>query len=176
MKKLSLKTIEIIGVFFIFFLGSLDHFLYDWSHITAIGLFSPVNESPWEHLKIFFFPMLLFMVVEWFWVKDKKTLLLAKAMESMAAMLFIIVFFYTYTGAFGIENVWIDIASFFLAICLGQMISYNIITAKIKWKGYKWLHVAVLAGFTLLFWLATFFPPHIPLFFSEPNSSYGIQK
>jgi len=174
MKKYSIKQIEIIGGFFIFFMGALDHFLYDWTRFLPLGLISPVNESPWEHLKIFFFPMLLFMILEWIFIKDKKTLLLAKAMESIVAIIFIITFFYTYTGALGIENVWIDIASFGVAVVLGQWVSYKILTAKIKWRGYLWLHVTVIVLIVIMFWVTTFIPPHIPLFYDNVANSYGL--
>ena len=40
-------------------LGSLNHFLYDWTGGSSFAaLFCPINESPWEHLKLLFFPFL----------------------------------------------------------------------------------------------------------------------
>ena len=39
-------------------LGSLNHFLYDWTGGSSLAaLFCPINESPWEHLKLLFFPV-----------------------------------------------------------------------------------------------------------------------
>ncbi len=175
MKTISIKKLETIGGIFIFLFGSLDHSLYVLTKFLPIAFISPVNESPWEHLKIFLFPMLIFMIIEWFFVKNKKTLVIAKTVESLIAMLFIITFFYTYTGALGIENVWIDIASFGLAVVIGQYISYLFLTSKIKRHGYLWLHITVLALVVLMFWVTTFIPPHIPLFYSKPSNSYGIE-
>lgn len=52
-----------IGFFFCLILGSLSHFFYQWSGNTpAVGLFSPVNESAWEHMKLVFFPVLLYAI------------------------------------------------------------------------------------------------------------------
>ena len=59
---------------FISILGVLLHFTYEWSGDNpAIGLFSAVNESTWEHLKLIFFPMLLLTMIEFLWahIKDK---------------------------------------------------------------------------------------------------------
>jgi len=42
-----------ISIVVIFALGSLAHFLYDLSNDNKIlGLFTAVNESTWEHVKI----------------------------------------------------------------------------------------------------------------------------
>ena len=55
----SLKRDLLKGIFFVLAAGSLAHFIYEWSgYSTAAGLFFPVNESTWEHMKLCFFPML----------------------------------------------------------------------------------------------------------------------
>ena len=58
MKKISLRKFEIISTFFAIALGTLLHFTFEWSgNNPVVGIFSAVNESTWEHLKILFFPM-----------------------------------------------------------------------------------------------------------------------
>lgn len=58
MKRLKLYLI--LGFLFTAVLGTIWHFLYDWTGRGAIAaLFFPVNESTWEHMKLIFFPMLL---------------------------------------------------------------------------------------------------------------------
>ena len=39
-------------------LGCAWHFLYDWCPHFLVGLFAPVNESVWEHLKLLFGPVI----------------------------------------------------------------------------------------------------------------------
>ncbi|WP_286082764.1 DUF6512 family protein, partial [Parablautia intestinalis] len=57
----SLKQYTAIGIIFVLLAGTLAHFVYDWSgNHAVIGLFTPVNESIWEHMKLLFFPMLLY--------------------------------------------------------------------------------------------------------------------
>lgn len=42
--------------------GTLFHFLYDWSnHNKIVGLFAAVNESTWEHIKIALTPTMEFI-------------------------------------------------------------------------------------------------------------------
>ena len=49
--------------------GVLMHFLYEWTEYNYLaGLISPVNESTWEHLKLLFFPVLIFTIFEYFYI------------------------------------------------------------------------------------------------------------
>ena len=49
MRKYVLKW-EISGIVFVFLLGALLHFVFEWSGESRIvGLFASVNESVWEH-------------------------------------------------------------------------------------------------------------------------------
>ena len=60
----ELKSYTIAGIFFVLILGCLSHFFYEWSSNNFIvGLFAPVSESTWEHMKLIFFPMLLYSLV-----------------------------------------------------------------------------------------------------------------
>ena len=174
MKKLTFKQIEIIGAVFGIFFGSLLHFLYDWTHIIPIGLFSAVNESPWEHLKLYFFPILIFLVVEWFWVSDKRKLLFAKVAQMVLGMIFIEAFFYTYTGAFGFESIWVDIFSFALAMILGYMMSYVIIKIPAQTHFPAWLLGVFIAILLFFFGFATFYPPQLPIFRDKNTGNYGL--
>ena len=70
MNKRILK-LEAIGFIFTSVLGTLMHFFYEWSgNNTFVGLFCPVNESPYEHLKLLFFPALFYFIIEYFLCKD----------------------------------------------------------------------------------------------------------
>lgn len=63
----NFKKYIISGIIFTIVFGSLLHFFYDWSGKNAIvGLFSPINESVFEHLKLLYFPMLLWIVPGYF--------------------------------------------------------------------------------------------------------------
>lgn len=58
-----LKRYTIIGIIFVLITGTFAHFLYDWTENNHIvGFFTPINESIWEHMKLLFFPMLIYSV------------------------------------------------------------------------------------------------------------------
>ena len=56
---------ELAGIVFIIILGSLLHFTFEFSGGNpVVGVFSAVNESIWEHLKLAFWPAILFALIE----------------------------------------------------------------------------------------------------------------
>ncbi|MFR5068720.1 MAG: DUF6512 family protein [Eubacteriales bacterium] len=63
---------EITGFLVVCALSGVFHFIYDWSgKQTWIGFFCPVNESTWEHLKLLFFPVLIFSAIEYIWIRKE---------------------------------------------------------------------------------------------------------
>ena len=84
---MSLKT-NLFRFIFISVLGVLLHFTYEWSGDNAVvGLFSAVNESTWEHLKLLFFPFLLLTILE---------VLSTKAAAAVLLLLTVAFFVFTY--------------------------------------------------------------------------------
>ena len=61
-----LKKSNKIGFFFVLILGTLLHFSFAWLREAPVaGLFSAVNESTWEHMKLLFFPSFLYFLWEY---------------------------------------------------------------------------------------------------------------
>ena len=61
---------QIVETVLIILLGVILHFLYDWAGKNKfVATFSAVNESTWEHLKLAFFPVLLFGVIDFIFVR-----------------------------------------------------------------------------------------------------------
>ena len=175
MKRLKLSQVEIIGAVFGILVGAGDHFLYDRTQWVWTSVFSAVNESPWEHLKLYFFPVMLFMIVEWFFVDDKAKLLFAKTVQVVAGMVFIIGFFYGYLALSHTDNVFVDIASFAVAMIGGFWLSYRILKSDRVPKMPAWPWVAALLIILVFFQLMTWRPIHIPVFQDTETRLYGIQ-
>ena len=164
LKKNSILIFEIISSIFIMILGTLLHFTFKWSNNNVIvGTFSAINESTWEHLKLIFFPMLITLVIGYFY-KEKNTsnYLCAKVLGIIVAIVFIITFFYTYTGIIGKNFAIVDITSFFIAVVLGQYVAYK--KMKLKSSCNKVIAIIILLVLYFCFLIFTFFPPHIALF------------
>lgn len=174
---MKIKTWQIITVIICLILGILLHFTYEWSgEKTLVGLFSAVNESTWEHLKLAFFPMLLMAVIGYFIIgKRSKNYWIAQAIGIITAMSFIIVFFYTYQGVLGTNIDVLNIGSFVIAIILGGFVTYKILKSN-KAYNAELLSIFFLSILLLSFILYTFYPPQIALFRDPISGTYGIQK
>jgi hypothetical protein len=173
-RKNSVLLIEVIGTIFIILLGSALHFTYEWSSSNLlVGSFSAVNESVWEHLKLVFFPSLFWMFIAFFAIqKNVNNFFLAKAVGASLMLITIPAIFYLYT-AFMSESLVIDIASFLIAILVGQFVGYRILKFK---KLPIWTEVVAIAFFVImaiLFVIFTFYPPHISVFQDSTTGRYG---
>ena len=161
---------------FIIFLGSFMHFLFELTGYWApIGAIAAVNESVWEHLKLGYWPLVFFTLIQYNFIKDEaKNIALAKLLGSLVIIGFIIVFFYSYTAILGEDLLFLDILSFVLAVVLAQLVSYKILTMKRLKKAVSIVSLVGLAIIGLLFILFTYFPPHLPLFQDGLTGEYGI--
>ena len=176
MNKEKARKYQIFSVIFIYILGTLFHFTYDWSNQNSIvGLFSSINESTWEHLKLIFFPTVLTIIIGHFYFNKKDTnFICSKTLGLLISMAITVSFFYIYTGILGKNIAFIDIISFFIAVIIGEFISYLLIVNKFKCK--NWIAIVVLVILTLLFFIFTFKTPKIGLFKDPITDSYGIEK
>jgi len=87
---------EIIGILFVTILGALSHFIFEWSgQWKPIGGFFPVNESVWEHLKLPFWPLMIFLLIEYNFIKeDSNNLLIGKAIAALISIATILIVYY----------------------------------------------------------------------------------
>ncbi len=167
---------ELIGMAFIIILGSVLHFTFEWSgNQPIVGVFSAVNESVWEHLKLAFWPSFLFMLVEYAWLKRTvNNFAFAKTIGAYLMVFIIPVVFYSYT-AFTRESLFvIDILTFVVAVMIGQFASYKLLTYEQLPSILEELSLIALFILSLAFALFTFYPPQLPIFQDPISGDYGI--
>ena len=145
--------------------GTLLHFLYDWTGGSIpVSPFSGVNESTWEHMKLLFWPVFVFALVQRLFFRDQKNYWCIKLAGMLMGLLSVPVLFYTYNGVFGQSPDWINISIFYIAAAL------VFLTERWALKGNRLpcrhprLAFAILCLIGILFLLFTFAPPQIPLF------------
>ena len=157
--------------------GTLLHFLYDWSGQSPwVAPFSGVNESTWEHMKLLYWPLLLFGILQFFFFRDLPGFWWVKLMGTLAGLLLIPVLFYTYNGAIGKSPDWVNIAIFYIASASAFFIEWRLFQAQIvTWKK-GWLAFIFLVMLGALFVVFTFSPPQLPLFCDPESGQYGIYE
>lgn len=160
-----LKIYMVIGIFFVLILGSVWHFVYEWSNNNFfVGFFFPINESIWEHMKLLFFPMLLY---SFFMIARFKSLfpciISAFSVGIFSGTMLIPIVFYTYTGILGRDIVIMDFLTFAFSIIIAFYIVYKL-TLSCKLEKYKLLFFLLIVVLTISFILFTYLPPDIGLF------------
>ena len=166
---------ELWGIAFVFLLGALLHFVFEWSGGSpVVGAVASVNESVWEHFKQGFWPMLLYALIELRYLRGyTKNLWPAKAVAVYLIPTLTALVFYAYTAITGEEILLVDISIFAVAITIGQLVSYRIMRAG-ELPGYVSaisLALIALLAFILIFF--TFYPPHLPIF-RDHSGIYGL--
>ena len=122
------KKITGVGILWTIVLGTLSHFFYQWSHENIlIGLFSPVNESVWEHLKLLFFPALTYMFIEQKAMGKAMPGLFGKNLLGIFAGLLVMpLLFYGYTAFSGKSILLVDIGIFCVCVLLTFLLPYEL--------------------------------------------------
>lgn len=117
-----------VSIVVIFAMGSLAHFLYEIAHHNkVIGLFTAVNESTWEHVKIAITPTLLWSLLDGFFFGTNPNYFTAKLASLLILTFFIPMVYYSYRRVAKHSILPIDITIFAVAIILAQMSFFAII-------------------------------------------------
>ena len=156
---------EFIGLLVTIAAGNLLHFVYDWTGGSSVAaVFSAVNESVWEHMKLAFFPMLLYIFLENLWLKEKTPFSTCINLISvLIATFFIPIRYYTYSGVLGKNFMILDIATFYYSIFSAILFRY--VAAKKGWQPKYCLLFYILVVLTAVgFLLFTYYPPSLGIF------------
>ena len=154
--------------------GTLLHFLYDWlGEAVWIAPFSGVNESTWEHMKLLFWPMLLFALLQSLFFRDRKDFWCVKARGIFLGLALIPLVFYTYNGVIGKSPDWLNIAIFFVSAACVYLYEARFFRKEAPPCSSK-AAVALLAATALLFFVFTFFTPKLGIFRDPLTGTYGI--
>ena len=153
--------------------GTLLHFLYDWlGKPVWIAPFSGVNESTWEHMKLLFWPMLIFAIVQSFFFKDYEGFWCIKLRGILLGLLLIPVIFYTYNGAISKSPDWVNIAIFFISAALAYIYELRLFSKDIRRQSSR-RAILALVFLALLFVIFTFSAPTLGIFIDPIKGNYA---
>ena len=167
----------LIGIPIIFLFGSLMHFAYDLSdQSTLVGIFTPVNESIWEHLKLSVYPTFLWWIIGFFILDDVPMYKWFRCcvFSVIISPIIIASFYYTYTGALGIHSLFLDIFSLFLGLFIAQSLALHIYNKAEINKFDFYLSILISLFIVISFTIFTFAPPDLPIFMDPITQQYGI--
>jgi len=158
--------------------GTLLHFAYEQSGgMALLAPFVPVNESIWEHLKLLYWPTVVYTLCTLWRSGPDAQLLWARCCGLVTGLLATVILYYTYTGVIGRGFLPVDIALFYLSASLTYGLSYALRTRFPMPTGGEvcfFAAVILLTGIAMLRW--TYAPPHIQLFCDPRTGLYGIAQ
>lgn len=162
----NIKPYIFTGMIFVSVLGTVLHFAYQLSgNNFLVGLFTPVNESIWEHTKLIFFPMLLYGLLGNTIQKNvyADIIYTSTILGSLAGVLLIIVAFYTYSGIIGYHLAFVDISIFYISVITAFYVTYKTsFSPKIEQRTTILTILRILM--ICLYIVFTLYSPSIPLF------------
>lgn len=163
-EKLLFKY-SVAGILMVSAIGTLAHFIYDWTgQNPVIGLFTAVNESTWEHMKLIFFPMLLCYII--IWIKLRKRIpeaLPAFLIATLIGTCMIPVLFYTYTGILGFMITIANLIIYYVSVIAAFIIFY-LLSNRAKIEEANIILYFIITLFICMFFLFTYDPPKLGIF------------
>jgi hypothetical protein len=166
---------ELVGFAYVSIVGTVLHFLYDWlGGAVWVAPFSGVNESTWEHMKLLFWPMFIFAVVQGFFFGGYAEFWCVKLRGVLLGLGLIPVLFYTYNGAVGKSPDWMNIAIFFVSAAAVYLYEARALKKGGTPCNFSRLSLAILCVIALLFVIFTFKTPTLGIFRDPSDGTYGI--
>jgi hypothetical protein len=153
-----------------FFSGSFLHFLYELSGFSIVTApFGSVNESTWEHLKLFFWPGLLYAIVKHAYLRHQVNNFWPAIAASLALVpVGVALSFYTYLGIVlpiqGKGTLFGTLVTAAIGIAIAQVVCYRLLTRTQLRPRARAIGIVVIIVLMAMFITFTFLPPRIFLF------------
>jgi hypothetical protein len=158
---------------FIFIINFPLHFLYDICPNFITSIFTPVNESIFEHMKMIFTSYLLIGIIYSFYYKNSKYLASFLITSIICTCIYLVIFIPVYVNIG--ENMIFTISLLFICILISQIGDYYIVNL-LKRKYQNLISFGIILIFLIISVVFTYNPPHMSFFIDPTNLSYGISK
>ena len=162
----------VIGIVLICIVGTLLHFVYEWSHHNKIvAIFAAVNESTWEHIKICMTPTILWSLL----YIGKPNYIIALALSLLTIIIVIPMLFYTYTAFTKKSILFIDVICFYVTVITSQLVFHYFIDMSNLTSIYTYLSIGLLVIEFVLYFTLTYFPPKNFIFKDPITHKYSLE-
>lgn len=182
--RLRLAVWEIGTVIWVCVAGSALHFAFELSdYWRPMALFAAVNESAWEHTKMYFWPGLFAALVQYTYTRDvARNYWLGKAAALALTPVLIWIIYFSYmswvVASGGKASLPVMLSIMVLGISLGQATSWLILTRPPLQLAATRLAAGTLATLVAVFATFSYFPPRAFLFENffcyQYTGEYGI--
>lgn len=176
MNKRTAAVSEAVGCVAIYAAAAYLHFAYELSGGSALGiLFGAVNESVWEHVKIFSAAYVGYALLQLAWLRAPfRQYVVAKCIGLYLLMGGMIVVYYAYTYFAGGSILWVDLLYSFLLVIAVQLLTYLLETGDNHLAEYFSPALMLIMLYYLMFFSFTIFPPKTELFRDPVSGGFGL--
>jgi hypothetical protein len=183
--KLKLALWEIGIVLWVCIVGSTLHFAFELSEYwRPMALFAAVNESAWEHTKMYFWPGLVAALVQYTYTRDVANNYWLGKSAALALTPFLIwLTYFTYmswvVSSGGKASLPTMLSIMVFGISAGQATSWYLLTRPpLQFANRRYATTGALATLTAVFATFSYFPPRVFLFENffcyQYTGEYGI--
>ena len=173
---MNLKKVICINVIIVFMLSVLFHFMYNWLPCFVTSVLFPVNESIWEHMKLFVSSILvggLFnkIILDHYKI-EYNNLLFSSVLTSILSVILYLVIYLPLYKLFG-EVMFISIGLMLIVYIIMAFVSYKILSSR-KLNINSLLLLLVILITYVSFGILTYHPLEYFLFYDIKEKKYGI--
>lgn len=166
----------ILEIIFICIIGTLLHFTYELSnHNKIVALFSVVNESIWEHIKMSISAVFICSIFDGLFLGSNPNYFIAKFISLLIILILMPSIFYAYTKITKRAYLFIDIISFFIVIIISQLLFYKLLET--KYLGFTFSYIGVIGIFLIFgfYMVVTLSPIKLSMFKDPITNKYGLK-
>lgn len=175
MSKKLFQRLEIAGPIIVFIVASFLHFIYKINPNVLTSLFGAVNESIWEHIKIFTIAYLFYGFIEMLWARPElKRFVVAKTLGVIAQGVIIPIAYYSYAIFTNKPLLIVDLLIGFLSAVVGFLVSYRLYKSERKIEKYFLTSIMFLFLILMSLLCFTYFPPQAELFRDVITGEFGV--
>lgn len=176
MDKRAVALSETAGCAVIYCAAVLLHYVYPLSGGAALSIvFGSVNESVWEHTKIFAAPYLGWALIQLCWLRVHFRQYVVSKVIGLYLMAGMIIGASCLLSLFTEQNIfWLDIAASLITVITAQAASCRLETAENRLSEYFLPALMLLMLYYLMFFSFTIFPPKTDLFRDPVSGGFGI--
>jgi hypothetical protein len=166
----TLLAWEIVGATVILLVGSFLHFAYELAGFQGpAAIIGSVNESTWEHMKLFVWPGVGYAVTQHAFLRHRlHNFWLAHASALWVTTLATIVAFYAYVGIVvpinGKGTLAGTIITAVIGIAIGRWSAYRLLVAPERGPRSRLVGIGLIALLLAMVVAFTYAPPHVFLF------------
>ena len=165
-----------IGMIVICVVGTLLHFTYEWSHHNKfVAIFSAVNESTWEHIKICMTPTILWSLYDGYVHGLNSNYFIGKSLCLLTIIIMIPILFYSYKAFTKKSILPIDVVCFYLTVICSQLVFNYFINIQPLPFIYTYLSIIVLFIEIGVYMFLTYQPQKNFIFEDPITHKYGLE-